>query len=65
MRLLGQFKIFCYFFMKRFSTHKKARKNTKKHKKAPKSTEKHKKAQKRNQTKAQNANKRRKIKKCA
>ena len=38
MRLLGQFKIFCYFFMKRFSTHKKARKNTKKHKKAPKST---------------------------
>ena len=58
MRLLEQFKIFCYFFTKRFCTHKKAQKSTKKH-------QKHKKAQKRNQTKAQNASKRRKIKKCA
>ena len=39
MRLLGQFKIFCYFFTKRFCTHKKAQKSTKKHRKAPKSTE--------------------------
>ena len=40
------------FFTKRFYTHKKA----------PKSTKKHKKAQKRNQAKAQNVNKRTKIK---
>ena len=43
------------FFTKRFYTHKKAPKSTK-------NTKKHQKAQKRNQAKAQNANKRTKIK---
>ena len=43
--------IFLFFFKKRFSTHHKA----------PKSTKKHQKTQKRNQAKAQNGNKRAKI----
>ena len=60
-----------YFFYKKISHAPKARKtpkntkSTKKHKnhqKTPKSTKKHQKEQRRNQAKAQNANKRTKIK---
>ena len=57
MRFLRQFSIF-YFFIDKFHTHQKAPKSTKKHQKHKK----HQKAQKRNQAKAQNTNKRRKIK---
>ena len=58
MRSLRQLKTFYYFLRKDFT-------RTKKHQKASKSTKntkKHQKAQKRNQAKAQNANKRTKIK---
>ena len=58
MRSLRQLKTFYYFLRKDFTP-------TKNHQKAPKSTKmhkKHQKAQKRNQAKAQNANKRTKIK---
>ena len=55
MRLLGQFQTLYFFITKRFRTHQKVPKSTKKHKK-------HQKTQKRNQAKEQNANKRTKIK---
>ena len=61
MRSLRQLKPFIIFYEKILHPQK----TTKKHQKAPKSTKmhkKHQKAQKRNQAKAQNANKRTKIK---
>ena len=48
MRLLRQFEAFYYFFTKKFYTHQKAPKSTKKAQKAPEST----KSIKHNQTKA-------------